>query len=114
MKKCNYQCVLTGSKKFHIHHLYSFNQIISDVFNKYNFPIYDTFEEYSDEELDTILDKFIEEQDSHPLGVCIDENIHKLFHSVYGQYCNTPEQWYQFEKDYKNGIYDEYNEKIAV
>lgn len=48
------------------------------------------------------------------LGVCIDENIHKLFHSVYGQYCNTPEQWYQFEKDYKNGIYDEYNEKIAV
>ena len=116
MKKCNYQCVLTGSKKFHIHHLYSFNQIILDIFNKYDFPNYDTFGEYSDEELDMILDKFIEEQNSHPLGVCIDENIHKLFHSVYGQYCNTPEQWYQFEKDYKNGMYNEYinKENIAV
>ena len=116
MKKCKYQCILTGSKKFHIHHLYSFNQIISDVFNKYNFPIYDTFEEYSDEELEVILDKFIEEQDSHPLGVCIDENIHRLFHCLYGQFCNTPEQWYQFEEDYRNGLYNEYmtNKEIAV
>lgn len=63
-----------------------------------------------------ILDKFIEEQDSHPLGVCIDENIHRLFHCLYGQFCNTPEQWYQFEEDYRNGLYNEYmtNKEIAV
>ena len=51
---------------------------------------------------------FINEQNKYPLGVCVSKDIHVLFHSLYGQYNNTPEQWYQFEKDYKNGLYDNY------
>ena len=73
-----------------------------------NFKIYDNFSDYTDEELKNILSAFIEEQNKYPLGVCVSRNIHVLFHSLYGQYYNTPEQWYQFEKDFKAGIYNEY------
>ena len=79
MKNCNYQCIFTGSN-------------IND---------------YSKDELQYILNIFIKEQSKYPLGVCIRKEIHVLFHSLYGQYYNTPEQWYQFQKDYTNGIYDD-------
>lgn len=35
-------------------------------------------------------------------------NNKRLAKYLYGQYYNTPKQWYQFEKDFKAGIYDEY------
>lgn len=108
MKNCNYKCIFTGSKEFQIHHLYGVSNIIDDVMKENNFKIYDNFSDYTDEELKNILSAFIEEQNKYPLGVCVSRNIHVLFHSLYGQYYNTPEQWYQFEKDFKAGIYNEY------
>ena len=107
MKQCNYRCIFTGSKNFQIHHLYGVSNIVNDVMVKNNFPIYDNFSEYSVDELNIILNAFIVEQNQYPLGVCIEKDIHVLFHSLYGQYYNTPEQWYQFEKDFKAGIYDQ-------
>lgn len=107
MKECNYKCIFTGSKNFQIHHLYGVSNILNDIMTQNNFPIYDNFSDYSVHELDEILNAFIIEQNKYPLGVCIEKNIHILFHSLYGQYYNTPEQWYQFEKDFKAGIYDQ-------
>lgn len=108
MKSCQYQCVLTGSKNFEIHHLYGVSNIIYDIFNEY--PQYQEidFDEYSQEDLDFLLEKFIDKQSQYPLGVCIDKKLHILFHSLYGQYYNTPEQWYRFCEDYKKGIYSKY------
>lgn len=106
MKECNYKCIFTGSKRFQIHHLYGVSNILNDIMTENNFPIYDNFSEYSDEELNEILNAFIIKQNKYPLGVCIEKDIHVLFHSLYGQYYNTPKQWYQFEKDFKAGIYD--------
>ena len=107
MKECNYKCIFTGSKRFQIHHLYGVSNILNDIMTENNFPIYDNFSEYSDEELNEILNAFIIKQNKYPLGVCIEKDIHVLFHSLYGQYYNTPKQWYQFEKDFKAGIYDQ-------
>ena len=104
MKNCNYQCVLTGSKSFHIHHIFSFNQIVSDFFNHSSYQIKD-FSEYTQEELNNITAEFIVEHNKHPLGVCIRKDIHDMFHSVYGRYNNTQEQWNKFVQDYKNGLY---------
>lgn len=105
MKMCNYQCVLTGSKDFHIHHLYSFNQIVSDFFdNNPGFKIKD-FKDYTQEELGDLTSAFIAEHNKHPLGVCVKKSIHDLFHSVYGRYCNTQEQWERFSDNYKKGLY---------
>lgn len=105
---CNYQCVLTGSKNFEIHHLYGVSNIINDILEanpKYKDLL---FSEYTNEDLLDLTAKFIKEQGKYPLGVCVDKKLHTLFHSMYGQYCNTPEQWYQFYNDFKNGIYNKY------
>lgn len=108
MKICNYKCVLTGNKDFEIHHLYGVSNIINDILNKYEEYKDKEFSEYTDYDLSFILEKFIEEQSKYPLGECVDKKIHVLFHSMYGQYYNTPEQWYKFKKDYIDGIYDKY------
>ena len=102
MKSSNYKCVLTGSKNFEIHHLYGVSNIISDILNEYEEYKDKPFEEYSDEDLSFILEQFLLEQSKYPLGECIDKRLHTLFHSMYGQYYNTPEQWKQFKQDYKN------------
>ena len=107
MKKCDYKCIFTGSKEYQIHHLYGVSNILNDVMTKYHFNKYENLSDYTEKELNHILMAFIEEQNKYPLGVCISKDIHVLFHSLYGQYYNTPEQWYQFEKDFKAGIYNE-------
>ena len=104
MINCNYQCVLTGSHDFQIHHLYSFNQIIADLFNSTDLVNKD-FKDYTEDELTEITKAFIIEQDKHPLGVCVRTDIHDLYHKIYGKYGNTPEQWNKFVTDYKKGIY---------
>lgn len=103
MEKCNYCCVLTGSKDFEIHHVYSFNKIIDDVF-KNNDLISKQVSEYSDHELDEIVELFLEEHNKYPLGVCIRKDLHILFHSIYGK-CNKEEQWNEFVMNYKSGLY---------
>lgn len=106
MKQCNYQCVLTGGKDFEIHHLYGVSNIVEDLFKEYKNLYKESFSDYTDEELSFILTKFLEIQSSYPLGECIDKKLHTLFHSLYGQYYNTPEQWRRFKEDYLKGIYN--------
>ena len=108
LKSCNYKCVLTDSKDFEIHHLYGVSNIINDIFKEY--PKYKNlaFNEYTIKDLSFVLSKFLEVQALYPLGVCVDKKLHTLFHSMYGQYYNTPEQWYKFCEDYKMGIYNKY------
>lgn len=108
MLSCDYKCVLTGTKNFEIHHLYGVSNIINDMLNEY--PKYRdiSFSDYSDKALSFLLEEFLKRQKQYPLGVCVNKNLHILFHSMYGQYYNTPEQWYKFCEDYKKGIYDKY------
>ena len=108
MKQCNYSCVLTKSKNFQIHHLYPVNKIINDVFTKYNIQ-HKQLSDYTSHELQNIIQLFNIEQAKHPLGECVRKDLHILFHSLYGQYNTTIEQWKQFKIDYKNGVYKNYN-----
>lgn len=105
MKQCEYKCVLTGSKNFEIHHLYGLSNIISDLLNDYSQYQDISFDQLSDETLNFLTEKFLEYQNKYPLGECIRKDLHVLFHSLYGQYYNTPEQWYRFKEDYRNGVY---------
>lgn len=79
-----------------------------NILNRYVCYKYKDFSEYTENDLSFLLEKFLREQEQYPLGECVRKDIHVLFHSMYGQYYNTPEQWYQFKKDYKNGKYDKY------
>ena len=105
MENCNYKCVLTNSKNFEIHHLYGVSNIVNDILNQYPQYKNKNFDDYSNEDLDFLRIKFLEEQSKYPLGECIDKKLHVLFHSLYGQYYNTPEQWYRFKEDYLKGEY---------
>lgn len=85
--------------------MYGVSNIIIDILNKYDYYKDKSFEDYSDEDLSFILEKFLEEQSKYPLVECVDKKLHVLFHSMYGQYYNTPEQREQFKRDYRNGRY---------
>ena len=113
MKKCQYKCVLTGSKEFQIHHLYGVNNILHKTFESLCISPKEKFIDYTEDELKMILDKFLEIQSLYPLGECIRTDLHVLFHSLYGQYNNTPEQWYRFKEDYNKGTYDYLIKNIA-
>ena len=106
LKRCDFKCILTGSKDYQIHHLYGVSNILKDIKNKYDIEYKDNFDDYTSEELSFILEKFIKEQAKYPFGECIRTDLHKLFHSLYGQYYNTVEQWERFKDDYKKGVYD--------
>lgn len=104
MKECNYQCILTGSKDFAIHHLYSFSSIVNEVLEENNFELKDSFSDYTEDELIFILNKFIEKQDQYPDGVCVRKDIHDLFHREYGTIV-TPDMWDDFVDNYRKGKY---------
>lgn len=106
MKKCNYQCVLTGSKDFEIHHMYGFANILNETIEECNIELKD-YHEYTQEELNDILEKFLNIHDRYPLGVCVRKDIHTLYHSIYSKCVNNEEQWNQFVIDFKNGVYDD-------
>lgn len=108
-EQCGYQCVLTGSKNFEIHHLYSFNKILQEAFERCNeqglLKSYN-IEDYTKEELDVIIQLFLDIHETYPLGVCVEKDLHKLFHDIYGTGGNVPEQWDDFVNRYKKGEFN--------
>ncbi|MGN1221727.1 MAG: hypothetical protein ACI4TT_00665, partial [Christensenellales bacterium] len=57
-------------------------------------------DDYSKNELDYILEIFLEKHNQYPLGVCIRKDIHDLFHKIYGSGGNTEIQWKNFINNY--------------
>lgn len=95
MQNCKYQCVITGNSDFEIHHTYSFNLILKEAMQDDRWIIKD-FSDYTGKELEHLLSIFCEYQLKYPLGVCVAPEYHKMFHSIYGNRVNTPEQWEEF------------------
>ncbi|WFD09041.1 hypothetical protein [Tepidibacter hydrothermalis] len=110
-KESNYKCVITGTKFDVIHHLYSFNKIVQEVFEITNIEVYETIGDYSKEELQILENKLIELHKKYPLGVCLNGKIHGLFHSIYGRGDNKPEEFEEFKKRYYSGEFDDKLEK---
>jgi len=105
MINCDYKCVVTGEKFHHVHHLHGFDLIMKETINETKLPIYNEINKYSDEELKELSDKCLELHYKYPLGVCLSEKIHKLFHSIYGAGRNTPEQFEEFKENFNKGKY---------
>ena len=57
-------------------------------------------DEYTDNELNKIFDSFFYLQEFYGQYVCINEDIHKQFHKIYGYGNNTVDQWEEFIKNY--------------
>lgn len=109
IESCDYKCILTRSKNFDVHHIVNVATIIKITLNNLNID-YKNFEDYSEEELNLILNEFLKVQNEFPIGVCLRKDLHVLYHSLYGQQNNNIEQFNNFIKEYKNGTFYEYIE----
>ena len=100
------KCVLTGKRFDDIHHVYSFNLIVSEVIEVLDIDIEKSMDDFEKDELRDILDTFREIQDTYPLGVCLCKEIHTLFHNIYGHGDTTEDNWNEFVSNYKNNKYN--------
>lgn len=108
MEQCGYQCVITHSKDFQIHHLVNFKTILNEAYESMDeVGILKSFniEDYSKEEIDRMIGLFKEVHSTYPLGVCVRKDLHDLFHSIYGRVRNNKSQWDVFVENYKKGKY---------
>lgn len=106
MENSKYRCILTNNRFDDIHHIYSFNLIVSEVIETLNIDLQKSMDDFSKEELKEILLTFREIQNSYPIGVCLSKDIHKLFHELYGYGNTTEKEWDEFVKNYKNNKYN--------
>lgn len=97
----NYTCCITGSRSnIVVHHCRSFNVLLQEAINAIDFQIIDDFNNYNINDLNVLVEKFLEIQDFYGEYVCINKNIHELFHKQYGYGYNTIEQWNEFVSNY--------------
>jgi hypothetical protein len=102
-KQSNYTCAITGEhSNLVIHHIYGFNLLLAEAIDNIEFPIYDNMSEYSDEKLDELVEEFLSLQEYYGQYICISENVHKHFHSIYGCGNNTKQQWDEFVNTHYN------------
>lgn len=106
MESCGYRCVITGGYFDVIHHLYSFNKIVSETLDILGLEFRGKISKYSTEELIAIENLCLDLHKKYGLGVCLSKKIHDLYHKIYGKYDNTPEQFEEFKERYKNGEFD--------
>lgn len=100
-EKSGYVCAVTGERSnIIVHHIRSFNLLLEECIETLDFPLYDNFETYTQEELDEFVDSFIELQEHYGEYICITEKVHDKFHSIYGCGNNTKEQWEEFITNY--------------
>lgn len=111
MKSCNYNCVLTGKNFDEIHHLYSFNSIVKELFENIHLEQHDTIGDYSEDERLFIIDNLLKLHKKYGLGVCLIKEIHKLFHDMYGYGENTPSQFHEFKTRLRMGEFNDFLEE---
>ena len=87
-----------------MHHTYGFNLLFEEAIDILSFPIYENINDYSQEQLDNLYNQFFELQEEYDSYVCISENVHKQFHSIYGYGDNLPEQWNEFVETYYENV----------
>jgi hypothetical protein len=108
LKVYDFKCAITGihSRDLEIHHLYNFSGIVNETLEILNLPI-KKVKDYTIEELSNIEKTFNEIHRKYGLGIPLHKDIHKLFHKIYGNKNNTPEQFEEFKRNYINNKYKE-------
>lgn len=100
LKKYNYECYLTNSKKdLVVHHIKNFMGIVSDSCKELNLPLYRKIGDYSKQDFDLLSKKVLE---NHKInnGIVLQRKVHSKFHVLYGKTNNTLEQFNDFIKKY--------------
>lgn len=92
-----FTCEITGvERNVVIHHIRGFSLILSEAMDNLKFPTYASFEEYTQEQLDTLFEEYMRLQTQYDEFICISEELHKRFHGMFGYGNNTRQQWDEF------------------
>ncbi len=102
MRACNYRCVITDNRFDDIHHIYGFDAILSEIFKITQLEI-KTIGEYTEKELEQILNVCYELHYKYGYGACLEHSVHMLYHKLYNYGNNTPEQFEEFCQRYLAG-----------
>ena len=107
-KQANYTCQLTGRQgQLPVHHLKAFSTIVLDAHNLHNIQIKDQVKDYTQGEL-KLLKEYVESwHKDNSNAVVLSEDVHNLFHKLYGKGNNTPEQYIEFKERYLAGEFKE-------
>lgn len=104
--KDNGKCCITGkTEELVVHHCRSFNILMQETIDILNFSIKGKFDEYSYDDLKLFESTFTEIQEEYGEYVCVNADVHHLFHKEFGFGNNTIEQWDEFVTKYKAGFY---------
>ena len=108
MKYSDYKSVISEKPFKHIHHVNkNFSEILELTFKISNIEIKETIVEYTSEELEKLEKICLMLHYLFGPGVCLTEEEHKLFHSLYGKHDNTKEQFEEFKHRFQNGEFIE-------
>ena len=103
----NNRCQLTG-KKVHggnsdVHHLKAFSTIVLEAHKLYNIQVKSQVKDYTKEELHKLEGYVTNWHKDTSNAVLLSEEVHDLFHNLYGYGDNTLEQFEEFRERYMTG-----------
>lgn len=100
LKNADYKCDISNKHGYlEVHHLYkNFKDIVYETLQLTGLDIKNKISDYTDNELLLLSKTCIELHYKYGLGVCMLREYHLDFHSFYGTFNNTPEQYYEFKQ----------------
>lgn len=101
LKAADYKCDISNKYGYlEVHHLYkNFKDIVSETLMLTHLDLRENISEYSQNELKLLAKTCLDLHYKYGLGVCILREYHLDFHTFYGHFNNTPEQYFDFKKE---------------
>ena len=103
----DYTCEVTGERggKLVIHHLEPQHQIRNEILAEFGKG--PKRSDYTEEELAELTEAYVIRHYEQPIAAVITEDIHRLYHSIYGhKKNNTIQNFYDFKRRYQAGEYN--------
>jgi len=110
LKAYDFKCGITGIKikDLIVHHLYAFNKILEELVSNLNIVLYDNVSKYNTDILLNLEKGILQKHYDYGYGIPLLPSIHSLFHDLYGQGNNTPEQFEEFKTRLRLGEFDDF------
>jgi hypothetical protein len=107
MKHYDFKCFLTGKEtNLIVHHIKPFRILVRETLNEAQLPLYENISKYTDQELKIITDICIKKHYESGFGVCLNSDVHNIFHDNYSVFHFTETDFYDFVERYNNGEFE--------